>query len=916
VELHLGRNGTATGRAWFDDVALAEVEDVTEVIPLERVRWEGPAFRYADRGWIYVHVEGAPYARGRQFGTLVADEMSAYIQKLSVRRDTKDPAHGWSALRTLADALMLRRYDPEYLEEMKGIADGAAAAGAEVHGRKVDLVDVVAMNSAIDLDQMESALPVTPSAVTGRTFLSAEDELAAPDRTHKCSSLTATGPATADGRPVFFQIFMWDGYTGVHFNVVLDVVPEKGRRFVMQTFPGGIHSGTDFYMNDAGILIGETTVLQTPLDPDGTPQSNRIRKAIQYGTSIDEVAAILRERNNGMYTNDWTLADVKRDEAAILLLGTRESRLWRSTDEPSPFGTPGFLWANNNARDAAVRREVAAQPGDAPYDSTFTAWNRDVAFRRFYEEHKGQIDVRNAVRLMASSPINRPHACDGKVTDARMAERLVFMAHQGKVTLREKFPAAGSRRMPDLPGAQPHLTHGYATFSPIVIAEKLKAARAARGGAKTDAARKDETKAIDTRYLFERDDLWRGTFFPATDADNWLAAGSAAYWQILNGLPQKPAERPEALARALGGLRSRLAYLTAREGELASAKGGVAYDRYSPGFVPRIKGVFALHQLRLLSGNEAFLAFMKSFHAQSRGREVTSAAFFAAARKALGRDVEADLRPWLDRPGVPEPSPAVDVARSGPEWRVAVRVTQPQPTWRLATTVAIEAGETVHLFPMTLDGPRSEAAFTVPAAPQKVVFDALSDVAVATSRHHAFSSFAEEFSRTLVVYGSGGPIEANHTLALRFQSVLADAFSETLPRVVQDGEVGEAELAAHDLFVIGDPRYNALLARIAPRLPVEMGPGYFRFQGRTYADERDGLYVAVPSPFAPTRVLHVLLANSPLELHEMTKTYRAGLPAWAVFQGEKSTREGHFPVERFELAVPSGAAEARAVRGR
>ena len=70
VRLDLGRNGTATGRAWFDDVTLAEVGDITEVIPLERVRWEGPAFRYEDRGWIFVHVEGAPYARGRQFGKL------------------------------------------------------------------------------------------------------------------------------------------------------------------------------------------------------------------------------------------------------------------------------------------------------------------------------------------------------------------------------------------------------------------------------------------------------------------------------------------------------------------------------------------------------------------------------------------------------------------------------------------------------------------------------------------------------------------------------------------------------------------------------------------------------------------------------------------------------------------------------
>ena len=902
VELQLGRNGTATGRAWFDDVTLAELGDVTEMIPLERVRWEGPAFRYEDRGWIFVHVEGAPYARGRQFGTLVSEEIVAYIQKLSIRRDAKDPAHGWSGMRTLADSLMLRRYDPEFLEEMKGIADGAAGAGAEVHGRKVDLVDVVTMNSAIDLDSMEGALPVTPSAVTGRTF-SAEDELAVPDRLHKCSSLTATGPATASGRPVFFQVFMWDGYTGLHFNVVLDVVPEKGHRFVMQTFPGGIHSGTDFYMNDAGIVIGETTVLQTPFDAEGTPQSNRIRKAIQYGSSIDEVAAILRERNNGMYTNDWTLADVKRDESAILLLGTAQSRLWRSTDQPAPFGTPGFLWANNNARDAAVRREVAAQPEDAPWDSTFTPANRDLAFRRFYEEHKGRIDVESAIGLMASSPINRPHACDGKVTDAEMAEKLVFMAHQGKVTLREKFPVAGSRRMPDLPGAVPHLTYGYATFSPIVVAEQLKAARAARPAVKAPAPVATETKAVADRYAFSRDDLWRGSVFPATDADNWLVAGGAAYWQILRGLPEKPAERPEALARSLGGLQSRLASVTAREADVAASRGGVAYDRYAPSLVPRVKGAFALHQLRLLSGSPAFFAFMKGFFASHRGQEVTTAQFLAAARDALHRDVEADLRPWLDRTGLPEPVPAVDVAAQGKEWRVTVRATQPADAYRLAATVAVETDGTRHLFPITLEGAATAATFTVPAKPRRVVFDALADFPVTTDRRYAFSSFSDDFASTVIVYGTGRQVEANHTLALRFQSVLADGFSESLPPVVQDAEMDEAALAAHDLFVLGDPRDNALLARLLPQLPVETGPGFFRFQGRVYADERDGLYLALPSPFARGRVVHVLLANSPLQLFEMTKTYRAGLPAWAVFRGEKAETEGHFPVERFELAV-------------
>jgi hypothetical protein len=294
---------------------------------------------------------------------------------------------------------------------------------------------------------------------------------------------------------------------------------------------------------------------------------------------------------------------------------------------------------------------------------------------------------------------------------------------------------------------------------------------------------------------------------------------------------------------------------------------------------------------------------MRDFFARHRGEAVTTLQFLAAARDALGRDVEPDLRPWLDRTGVPDLAAAVDAAPRGKEWRVTLRVTQPAEGYRLASAVAVEGAGARRLFPVVVEGTKSSATFTVPEKPERVVFDALADFPAPTGRFHAFSSFAEDFTRTLIVYGTGRQLEANHTLALRFQQVLADAFSEILPPVVQDAEVDDEDLASHDLFVLGDPRDNALLARLLPTLPLEAGPGFFRFQGRTYADGRDGLYLALPSPFAPQRVVHVLLANSPLQLHEMTKTYRAGLPAWAAFRGEKVEAEGHFPPEQFELAV-------------
>ena len=443
VQLHLGRNGRATGSATFKDVKLEKVEDVTAFIPMQTVRWAGKGFRYEMGGWTFLHIEGAPYARGRQHGELMAEEIVRYITKLGVQKNAADPVRGWADQRQMADALFFRKYDVEFLEEMKGTADGAVKAGAKFKGRDLDLLDIVTLNSAVDMSSLQDGLTHAAHPLTGRTFMTGDDEMEKGGKGDHCSSLVATGSATKSGRFIFTQLFMWNGYTGTEWNVMLDVVPEKGHRFVMQTFAGGIHSGTDWYINASGLVMGETTVGQTPFNADGTPQSNRIRKAAQYATGIDEAAAILFKQNNGLYTNDWTMADTKTNEGACFLLGTEKTKMWRTGSKGKPADTPGhlkdFIWANNNNRDLDVRGEYGANPENAPADLAFNTWNRDIAFQEAFRTHgKGGFDIDTATRLMASSPINRPHACDGKLTTAEMAEQLVFIAHQGKTTQREK----------------------------------------------------------------------------------------------------------------------------------------------------------------------------------------------------------------------------------------------------------------------------------------------------------------------------------------------------------------------------------------------------------------------------------------------------------------------------------------------
>jgi hypothetical protein len=903
VRLHLGLNGTATGTAWFDDVALEEVTDVRELVPMETVRWHGPAFRYDEKGWIYVHVEGEPYARGFQYGTLVSEEIATYAKKLGIQEDPKDGPGAWAQMRFMADAVFLRKFDEEYLLEMKGIADGAAKAGAKVDGRPVDLLDVVTMNSSIDLDYVKSALRSTPHALTGRSFLTSEDEAKIPERAHKCSSFVATGPATKDGRPVFGQIFMWAGYTGVHFNVVVDVVPAKGNRLVYQTYPGGIHSGTDFYMNSAGILIGETTVAQTPWNLDGTPMSNRIRKAAQYASSIDDVARILREKNNGMYTNDWPIVDVKTGEVAILLLGTKSSKLWRTKEDLAPFGTPGFLWANNNARDPEVRKEYGVQPDDAPFDPVYGPWDRDVAFRKWYDKVKGKIDAIEAVNLWASSPSNRPHACDGKVTTAEMAEKLVFMAHFGKVTLREKFPAAGNRRMPDHPGAIPHLTLGYSVFSPVYIAEKLEDAKAKEAAAGVSPiAPKDpalDLTGVEGLLKLDKAKLWKGSVFPKTDAENGLVSGSAAYWQMLKGLPEEAPKAWTSLRDQLAGLNARAAYFAAKEGDVALKEARREYGRRSPYQIPRIKGTFALHQLRLLVGNETFLKAMDAAFTANAGRDVTTAEIVAALSKGSGRDVGPFVAPWIEAKGFPDPKVTAKVVKDGDAWIVNLVVTQTGRPYGFLGSVAIDAGGKRLVRPYEVKGERTELKFAVPERPGRIVFDAGRDLPVPLANPYAFVNFTDDFTRTKIVYGTTRQIEANHTLALRFQTLLADSYSEELPPVVKDAELTEEELAGSDLFVLGGPSDNALAARLAGKIGEKLRPGFFERDGTTYGRPDDGLYLCLPSPWNPERVVWFFAGNSALQLHQMTKAWAGSLPQWALYRGDEVKSQGWAPVDRF-----------------
>ncbi|HTS76222.1 MAG TPA: C45 family autoproteolytic acyltransferase/hydrolase, partial [Bryobacteraceae bacterium] len=425
VLLAVAEGGAFSGKTWFEGVTIEEVASSNDLPQKAALRTFGPGYRYPQAGWIYLHIEGEPYDRGYQHGYLMAREIEQYIDRCAAQLDPKSKAGAWSNGRTEASALFLRGFDREILQEMKGIADGAAAAGAKYDGRPVDLADIVTLNTITELGELDAAMPVTPTGLEGLGLHRPAAPRATGGSNDHCSAFAACGRATRDGKMVIGHVTWWPETLGEQTNVMLDVQPVTGHRVLMQSYPGGIQSGTDWYQNDLGVVLTETTIDQSPFNIQGTSVAYRARKSIQYGDSIDKVVELLEARNNGLYTNEWIIGDARTNEIAMLELGTYKTKLYRSSNNEWFGDTEGFYWGCNNAKDLNIRLEYVPDPKGAPRDIPFVPAPRDVKWQQMYREHKGTIDESFAFLAFRTAPLVSPSTMDAKVTTSEMAPKMM-----------------------------------------------------------------------------------------------------------------------------------------------------------------------------------------------------------------------------------------------------------------------------------------------------------------------------------------------------------------------------------------------------------------------------------------------------------------------------------------------------------
>ncbi|MFY7729899.1 MAG: C45 family autoproteolytic acyltransferase/hydrolase [Flavobacterium sp.] len=331
---------------------------------------------YQKNGWKYISIHGKPRERGNAYGQLCVDDfkeiqtmlhflmMEAYGQTWdffieAISRDFKP---------------MTKRRFPELYEEMSGIAEGLNQRGC-----RTTLDEILAWN-------FYCSIPYWYQTVS-ESHMPKEGGRGSDD---KCSAFMAVGDWTADGGIVCAHNSFTDYIDGQYSNIILDIQPDKGHRMIMQTSPCWIWSGTDFFVTSKGIIGTETTIGGFIPYEKRYPIGYRIRKAMQYGNTLDDYCRILLHENSGDYANSWLFGDTHTNEILRIELGLKYHNIERTKN--------GYFIGFNAPYDERIRNLEVNNSGF--YDIRRHQGARMVRLGDLMDKHKGKLNIHLAKQII------------------------------------------------------------------------------------------------------------------------------------------------------------------------------------------------------------------------------------------------------------------------------------------------------------------------------------------------------------------------------------------------------------------------------------------------------------------------------------------------------------------------------------
>jgi isopenicillin-N N-acyltransferase-like protein len=212
----------------------------------------------------HVRVDGDARARGRSYGEQARDRVQ---RSVGAYREVFAAYAGWDWSRVTehagAYAPAIEAFEPAYLEEMRGIADGAG----------VEEADVLAIN------------------VRTEVMFAAKAREAGDRRLGECSAFAVTPARSADGHTLIGQ--NWDWLLHSADTVVVLEVEQDGRPDFVTIVEAGLLAKTG--MNSSGIgLVTNALVSDADRGVPGIPYHVALRAILDAESISDAYAALQR----------------------------------------------------------------------------------------------------------------------------------------------------------------------------------------------------------------------------------------------------------------------------------------------------------------------------------------------------------------------------------------------------------------------------------------------------------------------------------------------------------------------------------------------------------------------------------------------------------------------------------------------
>ncbi len=324
-----------------------------------------------------VILQGSDYQMGIQYGS----QACAYIDQ---QREAK-----WAAaLQRMSREQVLRglkinqgfveKYTPEWIDFMRGMADGATAAGFPA-----DFTDIMLLNCT--LPDPES--PVPPEAGKG----------APPEK--QCSVASAWGSAVKGGGLIGIDTL---DTSDVMPGVVIVAFPDKGNAYMCAAGAGEI--GDHFLMNNKGFFLGNSGGGDSPRPEDsgyGICWSCSLPYLVRFSdTAFEARDRILRWRINT--PENFHFVDVRGNACVV-----EKTTAAQAVRKPGEFGEKDFMYSTNSylCRDMKATKKgdfQGAHGGFGTYSSP-----RNMMIWDMLHNYRGQIDVEFA-KMILRFPGNPP----------------------------------------------------------------------------------------------------------------------------------------------------------------------------------------------------------------------------------------------------------------------------------------------------------------------------------------------------------------------------------------------------------------------------------------------------------------------------------------------------------------------------